>query len=111
MGLETALGIAMVELVERRALTLPQLVRCLTSRPAEIAHLPGGTLKPGAPADLVIFDAEAVWTVDPAAFFSRSRNTPFAGRRLKGRVRWTFVGGTAVHHMETESRLSSRGGR
>ena len=111
VGLETALGIAMVELVERRALTLPQLVRCLTSRPAEIAHLPGGTLKPGAPADLVIFDAEAVWTVDPAAFFSRSRNTPFAGRQLKGRVRWTFVGGIAVHHMETESRLSSRGGR
>jgi dihydroorotase len=111
VGLETALGIAMVELVERGTLSLPALVRCLTSRPAAIAHLPGGTLKRGAPADVVIFDAAATWTVDPASFHSKSRNTPFAGRQLTGQVIRTFVGGTLVHHTGARSGLSSTGGR
>jgi len=97
VGLETALGVALTDLVGGGALTLPALVRCLTSRPAEIAHLPAGTLSPGAAADVVVFDPAAEWTVDPARFFSKSRNTPFAGRRLKGVVRWTVVGGRIVH--------------
>jgi dihydroorotase len=107
VGLETALGLGLVELVDRGTLTLPRLVRCLTSRPAEIAHLPGGTLGKDAPADVVIFDPGASWVVDPALFFSKSRNTPFAGRTLKGLVRWTFVGGVAVHHAEDAASLSS----
>ncbi len=97
VGLETALGVALSDLVETGALTLPQLVRCLTSRPAEIAHLPAGSLKQGAPADVVVFDPAAAWVVDPARFHSKSRNTPFGGRRLKGVVRWTVVGGRLVH--------------
>jgi dihydroorotase len=98
VGLETALGLCMVELVEPGLLALPELIRRMATRPAEIAHLPGGTLKQGAPADVVIFDPGASWTVEPGAFFSKSRNTPFAGRVLKGRVRWTVVGGLVVHH-------------
>jgi dihydroorotase len=98
VGLETALGLAMMELVERGILSLAELVRRMATRPAEIAHLPGGTLRPGAPADVVVFDPLAEWAVDPAAFFSKSRNTPFAGRRVRGRVRWTVVGGRVVHH-------------
>ena len=106
VGLETALGLAMVELVDAGVLSLPQLVRCLTSRPAEIAHLPAGTLKDGAPADLTIFDPAAAWTVDPARFFSKSRNTPFAGRNLKGQIRWTLVGGRVVHSAGDRRALS-----
>ena len=97
VGLETALGVALTELVETKVLDLPGLVRCLATRPAEIAHLAAGTLARGAAADVVVFDPAAAWTVDPARFFSKSRNTPFAGRRLRGQVRWTIVGGTVVH--------------
>ena len=97
IGLETALGVAITELVDSEVLSLPQLVRCLSTRPAEIAHLPAGTLAPGAPADVVVFDPAAAWTVVPARFYSKSRNTPFAGRTLTGLVRWTIVGGAVVH--------------
>jgi len=97
VGLETALGVAVTELVDTGCLDLPALVRRLSTRPAEIAHLDAGTLAAGAPADVVVFDPAARWQVDPARFFSKSRNTPFAGRELKGLVRWTIVGGQLVH--------------
>ncbi|MEK6769023.1 MAG: dihydroorotase [Gemmatimonadota bacterium] len=104
VGLETALGVAMVELVERGVLPLSALVHRLATRPAEVAHLPAGTLAPGAPADVIVFDPAAEWTVDPAAFFSKSRNTPFAGRRLKGVIRWTLVGGVVAHRSSPRPR-------
>ena len=97
VGLETALGICLDELVTPGIMTLPQLVRCMATRPAEIAHLPAGTLRRDAAADVVIFDPDASWTVDPVLFKSRSRNTPFAGRSLKGVVRWTILGGGITH--------------
>jgi len=97
VGLETALGVALADLVERGVLDLPALVDRLTARPASIFHLPGGTLRPGAAADVVVFDPASRWTVEPATFFSKSRNTPFAGRALVGRVRWTLVDGRVVH--------------
>jgi dihydroorotase len=89
--------VALAELVEPAVLSLPTLVLRLTACPAKIAHLPAGTLAPGAPADVVVFDPAAAWTVVPASFFSKSRNTPFAGRQLRGVVRWTLVGGAIVH--------------
>jgi dihydroorotase len=100
IGLETALGVAVTDLVGGGVLTLPALVRCLSTRPAEIARLPAGTLAAGAPADVVVFDPAAAWTVEPARFYSKSRNTPFAGRRLSGLVRWTLVGGVVAHRHE-----------
>ena len=99
IGLETALALAITELVEPGILTLPRLVERMAPGPASLAHLPGGTLRTGQPADVVVFDPAAEWTVDPARFFSKSRNTPFGGRRLRGLVRWTIVGGRVVHRL------------
>ncbi|HEX9729487.1 MAG TPA: dihydroorotase [Gemmatimonadales bacterium] len=96
IGLETALGLGISELVEPGLLTLPLLIARMSSVPAKLFHLPGGTLARGAPADVVVFDPAGVWTVDAASFRSKSRNTPFAGRALRGRVVRTLVGGRTV---------------
>jgi len=97
VGLETAFGVAHTELVLGGVLSLPELLRRMSSVPAAVFQLPGGSLRPGAPADVTVLDAAAQWTVDPAAFFSKSRNTPFAGRTLTGRAMLTLVGGKIVH--------------
>ena len=96
IGLETALGLAITELVDTGVLSLPELVRRMSTTPARLFNLPGGTLAVGAPADVVVFDPAAEWEVRPASFFSRSRNTPFAGRRLRGRADLTVVRGEIV---------------
>jgi dihydroorotase len=101
VGLETAFGVAHTELVVGGVLTLPLLIHRMSTAPAAAFHLPGGTLKPGAAADIVVLDTTATWTVDPAAFASKSRNTPFAGRALTGRAVLTIVGGRVVHQAET----------
>jgi dihydroorotase len=69
----------------------------MSTTPARIFHLPGGTLKRGAPADVVIFDGRAPWVVDPSRFLSKSRNTPFTAWELRGRVERTLVGGRTVY--------------
>jgi dihydroorotase len=96
IGLETALGLAVSELVETGLLTLPELVARMSTLPARIFGLPGGTLAVGAPADVVVFDPKARWTVTPSTFFSKSRNTPFTGRELTGRADLTIVRGQVV---------------
>ena len=96
IGLETALGLAITELVATRLLTLPELVARMSTIPAKIFGLPGGTLAPGAPADVTVFDPAAEWTVRPQEFLSKSRNTPFGGRRLTGRATVTIVRGQVV---------------
>jgi len=96
IGLETALGLAVTELVVTGLLTLPELVARMSTIPARIFGLPGGTLAPGSPADVTVFDPAAQWIVRPQEFFSRSRNTPFAGRRLTGRASVTIVRGQVV---------------
>ena len=96
IGLETALGLAVTELVETGLLSLADLVSRMSVMPARIFNLPGGTLAPGAPADVVVLDPSADWTVQPEEFFSKSRNTPFAGRRLTGRADMTIVRGQVV---------------
>lgn len=95
-GLETALALTL-GLVENGHLSLTDAVGKWTSIPAAIAGLPGGSLKKGEPADLIIVDIERKWTVDPQRFVSRGRNTPFAGMTLKGEVDATFVGGKLVY--------------
>jgi len=97
VGLETAFGVCYTELVEGGVLTLPELVARMSTAPARVFRLSGGTLTPGAPADVVVLDVTARWTVDPVMFHSKSRNTPFAGRTLTGRAVLTLVGGKPVH--------------
>jgi dihydroorotase len=95
VGLETLLPAAM-RLVHSGALDLPQLWRALSFNPAKRLGLPGGRLSPGAPADLVLFDPDAPFVLDRAKLHSKSKNTPFDGARMQGKVRATWVGGTQV---------------
>jgi dihydroorotase len=100
IGLETSLGLAISELVRTGLLSLSDLVARMSAVPARIFGLPGGTLAAGAPADLVVFDPGVEWIVRPEEFHSRSRNTPFAGRRLFGRATTTVVRGQVVFQRE-----------
>ncbi len=95
LGLETALGVVLVELVESGICTLGRAVELMSSGPARILGKAeyGGPIAAGSPANLVVFDPEAAWTVEPSALASRSRNTPFAGRKLRGRVVHTMLRG------------------
>ena len=97
IGLETALGLALTELVETGLLDLPGLISRMSVMPARIFNLTGGTLAPGAAADVVVFDAAERWVVRPEEFYSRSRNTPFGGRELRGRASATIVRGHLVY--------------
>jgi dihydroorotase len=97
IGLETALGLAITELVETGLIDLPTLIQRMSATPARIFKLPGGSLARGATADVVVVDPTADWVVDPATFFSKSRNTPFTGRRLRGRADVTIVRGQVVY--------------
>lgn len=95
VGLETALPLTLA-LVEEGVLTLEGAVSKLSSAPAAAFGLAKGTLAIGADADVTIVDLHAHWEVDPAKFRSKSRNTPFAGWKVKGKVRTTIVGGRVV---------------
>jgi dihydroorotase len=98
LGLETALGLTLTELVAPGTITLAQALALLSWQPARIAGLVqhGGPVEPGRPAHLCVIDPQAVWEVDPARLASRSRNTPYAGRKLTGRVRHTLLAGEPV---------------
>lgn len=95
VGLETALPLTL-GLVEEGILTLEQAIQKLTSAPAAAFGLKKGTLAVGADADVIIVDPQEQWDVDPSKFRSKSRNTPFAGWKVKGRVQTTIVGGRVV---------------
>lgn len=97
IGLETALSLVLSKLVEAKTLTLKQAIEKMTSAPARILNLANkGSLKIGADADLIIVDPKAEWTVDASRFASKSRNTPFNGWKLRGKVIYTIVGGRVV---------------
>ena len=95
VGLETALTLTL-EQVRAGLLSPARLVDLMSSGPAKAFGLSGGELGPGSMADVTVVDPEAVWTVEPERFLSRSRNTPFAGRKVQGRVLHTLVGGELV---------------
>jgi dihydroorotase len=96
VGLETAVPLALDRLVHGRVIGLMQLVRLMSTRPAEIFNLPGGSLREGAPADVTVLDLRALRSVDPTSFQSKSHNTPFSGMRLKGWPAATIVGGEII---------------
>lgn len=104
VGLETLLPLCVEALILPGHLTWLQLLGKLTSGPAKLLSLNAGTLQPGTPADITIIDPEARWTIDSCRFRSRSRNTPFHGREVQGRVRYTIVGGAVKFTADTEGR-------
>ena len=93
VGLETALGVVVTRLIEPGHLDWPTALAKMTVNPARILGIPKGTLAVGADADVVIIDPDARWKVDPGKFRSKSKNTPFAGWELRGRVETVIVGG------------------
>jgi dihydroorotase len=100
VGLETLLSAAL-RLVHSDRISLPKLLRALSTRPAEILGLPGGRLQKGAPADLIVFDPDVPYVLDKRNLHSRSKNTPFDEARLNGQVTLTTVAGRIVSDRRT----------
>jgi dihydroorotase len=96
IGIETMLA-ASLRLVHAGDIALPVLLKAMSTRPAELLGLPGGTLRPGSPADVVVFDPDAPWVLDRADLKSKCKNTPFDEARLQGRVVRTIVAGRTVY--------------
>lgn len=102
-GLETAFG-CLMSLVHKREIDLKTLISLLTQGPAKVIgskYGELGTLKPGCPADITIFDPDREWTVDSRAFASKGKNTPFEGQRLSGKVLATVSRGKLVYRDDT----------
>ena len=95
VGLETMLT-AGLRLVHNDELSWTTLIRAMSTRPAELLGLPGGTLRAGAPADIIVIDPDVPWILDPADLKSLCKNTPFDEARFTGRVVRTIVGGRTV---------------
>jgi dihydroorotase len=96
IGLETALAVVLDVLVGKARFRLPHAIDLMTRRPARLLGLPAGTLEPGAAADICVFDPAERWTYDSRAGLSKSSNSPWNGRTLRGRVRNTIVDGRMV---------------
>lgn len=97
IGMETVLGLVMTELVNGGHLSLLEAVGKLSLGPARALGIEGGTVEPGSPAHLTVIDTSIEWIVDPSTFASKSRNCPFAGRRLVGAAVLTLVDGRIVY--------------
>lgn len=98
IGLETSLGLTMTELVLTGAIDLPQMVDKMSTAPARIVGLANkGAIQPGFDADITIIDPDKEWTVTREGFVSKSKNSPFIGRTLKGKVEYTIRGGKIVY--------------
>lgn len=96
IGLENSLASSLGALYHSKRLSLSEVVALMTYKGAEICKLDAGTLSSGKPADICIFDPDEEWKVDATQFFSRSRNCPWNGKTLKGRVKASYVNGSCV---------------
>lgn len=97
VGLETLLAASLTYLYHTGKLELPALIRKLTANPADILGVSRGRMAVGTDADLVLFDLDQEWTVDPSQFASKGKSTPFAGKTLKGKVKYTISRGEIVY--------------
>ena len=97
VGLETDLGLVVTELVNKKVLSWPQAITKLTINPSRILNLKTGRIKRDFPADLTVIDPKASWVVDPNKFESKSKNSPFGGKKLWGKVCYTIVDGRVVY--------------
>lgn len=98
VGLETALGVIATSLIATGKISWLRAIDLMSAKPAELFHLDGGALAEGGPADVTIVDSEATWTVDPEQFASKSRNSPFIGQHLQGRVVATIARGRVIYN-------------
>ena len=97
VGLETSLALTLTRLYHTGRLSLEDIMGKMSAHPAKILGLNKGWIGIGADADLTIFDPDEVWTIDPSRFRSKGRNTPFSGMEVKGRVKYTLVGGKIIY--------------
>ena len=97
VGLETSLAVGITSLVVPGHLTLMQLLRCMSTAPAQLMGFKAGSLRTGMPADMVLFDPNEQWTVQPEQLRGKSHNTPFKGMTLTGKVKATILGGKIVY--------------
>ena len=97
VGLETSLALALTELYHSGLVSLSQVLELMSSSPAALLGLDKGTLGMGRDADLVLFDPDEEWTVDKNSFVSKGRNTPFHGRTLRGKVKYTISQGNIIY--------------
>jgi dihydroorotase len=96
IGIETMLS-AGLRLFHDGSLDILSMLRAMSTRPAELLGLPGGSLRAGAPADVIVFDPDLPWVLDPADLKSKCKNTPFDEARMQGRVMRTIVAGRTVY--------------
>ena len=98
IGFETAVGLIITELVSKKILTLPQMAEKMSTAPARIVGLTNkGEIKEGKDADLTIIDPDQEWVFKKDEIVSKSKNSPFIGRKFKGSVAWTICGGKIVY--------------
>lgn len=97
VGLETAVALTMTELVDKGYLTIMQMAEKMSYNPAKILGLDKGVIEEGKAADLVVFNPKKEYEIDPSTFYSKGRNTPFGGKKVKGEVEATIVAGEVVY--------------
>lgn len=100
VGLETSLAVTLTQLYHTGRMSLSDIIRKMTINPARILRVNMGSLALGAEADLTIFDPDEEWVIAPKDFRSKGRNTPFAGMKVKGKVKYTIVGGKVIYSAE-----------
>jgi dihydroorotase len=86
-----------LRLIHQGEIDYKTMIRAMSTKPAELLGLPGGTLRPGAPADVIVIDTDTPWVLDPDDLKSQCKNTPFDEARFSGRVVRTIVGGRTVY--------------
>jgi dihydroorotase len=96
IGMETSLAVGITYLVKTGLLTFEELIEKMSVNPAKILGINAGTLSVGAPADIALVDLDEQWTVDVNKLHGKSKNTPFKGMTLTGKVKRTILGGSTV---------------
>ena len=103
VGLETAFAVALTALYHTGRMSLSDIIRKMTINPASILRIPRGRLAVGCAADIMIFDPDERWVIDPEEFYSKGRNTPFAGMQVRGRVKYTIAGGKVIYRDQKQT--------
>ena len=97
IGLETSLALTLTKLYHNEKFTINDIIKFMSTTPSEVFNLGKGSISIGSDADIVIFDPDQHWIIDPEKFRSKARNTPFGGMAVKGRVKYTIVSGEVVY--------------